>query len=239
MTKPMLGQPLAPRRAGRRVRCTAAALGLAGAFHAQAQVAPAALDCAPGASTTQLVLRTEAGTWQFRDTSGGPALAPAAAAADANGGWYTPGPDGATWIGNGANGQAATDYEFVRELAVGAGVDTSSLQVAYAFFADDSLLSLTVNGQNTGASGGTYFLATPTTGSYTMPAAAAGTYPIVATLRNTGGPYGLAMSLTFTARCRAMPIAAAVPVDAPWALAGLMAAIGALAGAAVRRRRRA
>ena len=218
-----------------RVACAVALWGAALATHAQ--VAPAALTCAAGASTTSLTLVTEPATWQVRDVTGTPtAWAPAAAASDPNSGWVAAS-GGSSWIGVGANGLPVADFEFLREVAVGASVDTSTLQLAYAFNVDNSLTSLTVNGATMGASGGSYNNA-PTSGTAAIPDGGAATYPIVARVHNAGGPYGLAMALTISARCRPVAAPAPVPANDPTALLALAGLVAAAGGFVAARRRR-
>ena len=207
----------------------AAALLAASGAHAQSAAVP--LDCSAGQTTASVTIVTDT-TWQ-QSTDGGTSWASAANAS--NGGWGAA-PTGSSWIGNGSSGPVTP--LFSRVLQLGAGVDlVVPLTVSATFLVDDTLGGLTVGGLATGISGGTYNGApTTATGSVTLPAA--GNYPIIATVNNTGGgAYGLAANLTITATCRAAP-PAAVPADAPWALGMLTGTIGLVAAAAVRRRRR-
>lgn len=206
----------------------AAALLAASGAHAQSAAVP--LDCSAGQTTASVTIFTDT-TWQ-QSTDGGTSWASAANAS--NGGWGAA-PTGSSWIGNGSSGPVTA--LFSRVLQLGAGVDpVVPLTVSATFLVDDTLGGLTVGGLATGISGGTYNGApTTATGSVTLPAA--GNYPIIASVTNTGGAYGLAASLTITATCRAAP-PAAVPADAPWALGMLTGTIGLVAAAAVRRRRR-
>ena len=206
----------------------AAALLAASGAHAQSAAVP--LDCSAGQTTASVTIVTDT-TWQ-QSTDGGTSWASAANAS--NSGWGTA-PTGSSWIGNGVGG-AATPL-FRRVLQLGAGVDPAMpLTVSATFLVDDTLGGLTVGGLATGISGGTYNGApTTATGSVTLPAA--GNHPIIASVTNAGGAYGLAASLTITATCRAAP-PAAVPADAPWALGMLTGMIGLVAAAVVRRRRR-
>ena len=205
----------------------AAALLAASGAHAQSA---AVLDCSAGQTTASVTIVTDT-TWQ-QSTDGGASWASAANAS--NGGWGAA-PTGSSWIGNGSSGPVTA--LFSRVLQLGAGVDPAMpLTVSATFLVDDTLGGLTVGGLATGISGGTYNGApTTATGSVTLPAA--GNYPIIASVTNTGGAYGLAANLTITATCRAAP-PAAVPADAPWALGMLTGMIGLVAAAAVRRRRR-
>ena len=207
----------------------AAALLAASGAHAQSAAVP--LDCSAGQTTASVTIVTDT-TWQ-QSTDGGTSWASAANAS--NGGWGAA-PTGSSWIGNGSSGPVTA--LFSRVLQLGAGVDpVVPLTVSATFLVDDTLGGLTVGGLATGISGGTYNGApTTATGSVTLPAA--GNYPIIASVTNTGGgAYGLAANLTITATCRAAP-PAAVPADAPWALGMLTGTIGLVAAAAVRRRRR-
>lgn len=206
----------------------AAALLAASGAHAQSA---AVLDCSAGQTTASVTIVTDT-TWQ-QSTDGGASWASAANAS--NGGWGAA-PTGSSWIGNGSSGPVTA--LFSRVLQLGAGVDpVVPLTVSATFLVDDTLGGLTVGGLATGISGGTYNGApTTATGSVTLPAA--GNYPIIASVTNTGGAYGLAANLTITATCRAAP-PAAVPADAPWALGMLTGMIGLVAAAAVRRRRHA
>lgn len=204
----------------------AAALLAASGAHAQSA---AVLDCSAGQTTASVTIGTGT-TWQ-QSTNGGTNWAAAATAS--NGGWGAA-PTGSSWIGNGSSGPVTA--LFSRALQLGAGVDpVMPLTVSAIFRTDDVLGSLTIGGLATGISGGTYNAATAASGSVTLPGA--GTYPIIATVNNNGGAYGLAANLTITATCRAAP-PAAVPADAPWALGMLTGTIGLVAAAAVRRRRR-
>ena len=205
----------------------AAALLAASGAHAQSA---AVLDCSAGQTTASVTIVTGT-TWQ-QSTDGGTSWASAANAS--NGGWGAA-PTGSSWIGDGSSGP--TTALFSRVLQLGAGVDPAMpLTVSATFLVDDTLGGLTIGGLATGISGGTYNGApTTATGSVTLPAA--GNYPIIASVTNTGGAYGLAANLTITATCRAAP-PAAVPADAPWALGMLTGMIGLVAAAVVRRRRR-
>ena len=207
----------------------AAALLAASGAHAQSAAVP--LDCSAGQTTASVTIVTDT-TWQ-QSTDGGTSWASAANAS--NGGWGAA-PTGSSWIGNGSSGPVTP--LFSRVLQLGAGVDlVVPLTVSATFLVDDTLGGLTVGGLATGISGGTYNGA-PTTASGSVTLPGAGTYPIIATVNNTGGgAYGLAANLTITATCRAAP-PAAVPADAPWALGMLTGTIGLVAAAAVRRRRR-
>ena len=206
------------------------AAALLAASGAHAQSAAVLLDCSAGQTTASVTIVTDT-TWQ-QSTDGGASWASAANAS--NGGWGAA-PTGSSWIGNGSSGPVTA--LFSRVLQLGAGVDpVVPLTVSATFLVDDTLGGLTVGGLATGISGGTYNGApTTATGSVTLPAA--GNYPIIASVTNTGGAYGLAANLTITATCRAAP-PAAVPADAPWALGMLTGMIGLVAAAAVRRRRR-
>lgn len=206
----------------------AAALLAASGAHAQSAAVP--LDCSAGQTTASVTIVTDT-TWQ-QSTDGGTSWASAANAS--NSGWGTA-PTGSSWIGNGSSGPVRPLFR--RMLQLGAGVDPAMpLTVSATFLVDDTLGGLTVGGLATGISGGTYNGApTTATGSVTLPAA--GNYPIIASVTNTGGAYGLAANLTITATCRAAP-PAAVPADAPWALGMLTGMIGLVAAAVVRRRRR-
>ena len=206
----------------------AAALLAASGAHAQSA---AVLDCSAGQTTASVTIVTDT-TWQ-QSTDGGTSWASAANAS--NGGWGAA-PTGSSWIGNGSSGPTTALFSSVLQL--GAGVDPAMpLTVSATFLVDDTLGGLTIGGLATGISGGTYNGApTTATGSVTLPAA--GNYPIIASVTNAGGAYGLAASLTITATCRAAP-PAAVPADAPWALGMLTGMIGLVAAAVVRRRRRA
>ena len=205
----------------------AAALLAASGAHAQSA---AVLDCSAGQTTASVTIVTGT-TWQ-QSTDGGTSWASAANAS--NGGWGAA-PTGSSWIGNGSSGPVTA--LFSRVLQLGAGVDPAMpLTVSATFLVDDTLGGLTIGGLATGISGGTYNGApTTATGSVTLPAA--GNHPIIASVTNAGGAYGLAASLTITATCRAAP-PAAVPADAPWALGMLTGMIGLVAAAVVRRRRR-
>ena len=205
----------------------AAALLAASGAHAQSA---AVLDCSAGQTTASVTIVTDT-TWQ-QSTDGGTSWASAANAS--NGGWGAA-PTGSSWIGNGSSGPVTA--LFSRVLQLGAGVDPAMpLTVSATFLVDDTLGGLTIGGLATGISGGTYNGApTTATGSVTLPAA--GNHPIIASVTNAGGAYGLAASLTITATCRAAP-PAAVPADAPWALGMLTGMIGLVAAAVVRRRRR-
>ena len=176
---------------------------------------------------------TPESTTSPRRVTGTPCWAHSAANAS-NGGWGTA-PTGSSWIGNGSSGPTTALFSSVLQL--GAGVDPAMpLTVSATFLVDDTLGGLTIGGLATGISGGTYNGApTTATGSVTLPGA--GNYPIIASVTNAGGAYGLAASLTITATCRAAP-PAAVPADAPWALGMLTGMIGLVAAAVVRRRRR-
>ena len=205
----------------------AAALLAASGAHAQSA---AVLDCSAGQTTASVTIVTDT-TWQ-QSTDGGTSWASAANAS--NGGWGAA-PTGSSWIGNGSSGPTTALFSSVLQL--GAGVDPAMpLTVSATFLVDDTLGGLTIGGLATGISGGTYNGApTTATGSVTLPAA--GNHPIIASVTNAGGAYGLAASLTITATCRAAP-PAAVPADAPWALGMLTGMIGLVAAAVVRRRRR-
>lgn len=205
----------------------AAALLAASGAHAQSA---AVLDCSAGQTTASVTIVTGT-TWQ-QSTDGGTSWASAANAS--NGGWGAA-PTGSSWIGNGSSGPTTALFSSVLQL--GAGVDPAMpLTVSATFLVDDTLGGLTIGGLATGISGGTYNGApTTATGSVTLPAA--GNHPIIASVTNAGGAYGLAASLTITATCRAAP-PAAVPADAPWALGMLTGMIGLVAAAVVRRRRR-
>ena len=206
----------------------AAALLAASGAHAQSAAVP--LDCSAGQTTASVTIVTDT-TWQ-QSTDGGTSWASAANAS--NGGWGAA-PTGSSWIGNGSSGPTTALFSSVLQL--GAGVDPAMpLTVSATFLVDDTLGGLTIGGLATGISGGTYNGApTTATGSVTLPAA--GNHPIIASVTNTGGAYGLAANLTITATCRAAP-PAAVPADAPWALGMLTGMIGLVAAAVVRRRRR-
>ena len=206
----------------------AAALLAASGAHAQSAAVP--LDCSAGQTTASVTIVTDT-TWQ-QSTDGGTSWASAANAS--NGGWGAA-PTGSSWIGNGSSGPTTALFSSVLQL--GAGVDPAMpLTVSATFLVDDTLGGLTIGGLATGISGGTYNGApTTATGSVTLPAA--GNHPIIASVTNAGGAYGLAANLTITATCRAAP-PAAVPADAPWALGMLTGMIGLVAAAVVRRRRR-
>ena len=206
----------------------AAALLAASGAHAQSAAVP--LDCSAGQTTASVTIVTDT-TWQ-QSTDGGTSWASAANAS--NGGWGAA-PTGSSWIGNGSSGPTTALFSSVLQL--GAGVDPAMpLTVSATFLVDDTLGGLTIGGLATGISGGIYNGApTTATGSVTLPAA--GNHPIIASVTNAGGAYGLAASLTITATCRAAP-PAAVPADAPWALGMLTGMIGLVAAAVVRRRRR-
>ena len=206
----------------------AAALLDASGAHAQSAAVP--LDCSAGQTTASVTIVTDT-TWQ-QSTDGGTSWASAANAS--NLGWGTA-PTGSSWIGNGSSGPTTALFSSVLQL--GAGVDPAMpLTVSATFLVDDTLGGLTIGGLATGISGGTYNGApTTATGSVTLPGA--GNYPIIASVTNAGGAYGLAANLTITATCRAAP-PAAVPADAPWALGMLTGMIGLVAAAVVRRRRR-
>lgn len=222
------------RKTPRGTRLASLAVGVTGLLIAsgvQAQSAsPVVLDCAAGQSTTSVTLGTDASWSQSND--GGTTWG---AAVVANNGGWSAAPSGSSWIGDGSNG--ASTYQFMRVLQLGAGVDTATpLTVNTTFLADDRLDSLTIGGVSAGASGGTYTgSGTSASASVTLPSA--GDYPIVAKITNTGGAYGLALSMTVTATCRAAT-PAAVPADAPWALGLLAGMIGVAAAALGRRRRR-
>ena len=205
----------------------AAALLAASGAHAQSA---AVLDCSAGQTTASVTIVTDT-TWQ-QSTDGGTSWASAANAS--NGGWGAA-PTGSSWIGNGSSGPVTPLFRRMLQLCT--QVDPAvPLTVSATFRTDDVLGSLTIGGLPTGISGGTYNGApTTATGSVTLPAA--GNYPIIASVTNAGGAYGLAASLTITATCRAAP-PAAVPADAPWALGMLTGMIGLVAAAVVRRRRR-
>ena len=207
------------------------AAALLAASGAHAQSAAVLLDCSAGQTTASVTIVTDT-TWQ-QSTDGGTSWASAANAS--NGGWGAA-PTGSSWIGNGAGGPTTALFSSVLQL--GAGVDPAMpLTVSATFLVDDTLGGLTIGGLATGISGGTYNGApTTATGSVTLPAA--GNHPIIASVTNAGGAYGLAANLTITATCRAAP-PAAVPADAPWALGMLTGMIGLVAAAVVRRRRRA
>ena len=209
----------------------AAALLAASGAHAQSAAVP--LDCSAGQTTASVTIATDT-SWQ-QSIDGGTSWAAAATAS--NGGWGAA-PTGSSWIGNGSSGPVTPLFR--RVLQLGAGVDpVVPLTVSATFRTDDVLGSLTIGGLPTGISGGTYNAATATTASGSVTLPGAGTYPIIATVNNTGGgAYGLAANLTITATCRAAP-PAAVPADAPWALGMLTGMIGLVAAAVVRRRRRA
>ena len=206
----------------------AAALLAASGAHAQSAAVP--LDCSAGQTTASVTIVTDT-TWQ-QSTDGGTSWASAANAS--NGGWGAA-PTGSSWIGNGSSGPTTALFSSVLQL--GAGVDPAMpLTVSATFLVAATLGGLTIGGLATGISGGTYNGApTTATGSVTLPAA--GNHPIIASVTNAGGAYGLAASLTITATCRAAP-PAAVPADAPWALGMLTGMIGLVAAAVVRRRRR-
>ena len=206
----------------------AAALLAASGAHAQSA---AVLDCSAGQTTASVTIVTDT-TWQ-QSIDGGTSWAAAATAS--NGGWGAA-PTGSSWIGNGSSGPVTPLFR--RVLQLGAGVDpVVPLTVSATFRTDDVLGSLTIGGLPTGISGGTYNAATATTASGSVTLPGAGTYPIIATVNNTGGgAYGLAANLTITATCRAAP-PAAVPADAPWAL-GLLAGMIGVAAAGLGRRRR-
>ena len=208
----------------------AAALLAASGAHAQSAAVP--LDCSAGQTTASVTIATDT-SWQ-QSIDGGTSWAAAATAS--NGGWGAA-PTGSSWIGNGSSGPVTPLFR--RVLQLGAGVDpVVPLTVSATFRTDDVLGSLTIGGLPTGISGGTYNAATATTASGSVTLPGAGTYPIIATVNNTGGgAYGLAANLTITATCRAAP-PAAVPADAPWALGMLTGMIGLVAAAVVRRRRR-
>lgn len=200
---------------------------------AQAQSNAVLLDCGTGQSTASVTIGTDA-SWS-RSSDGGSTWAPAAITFDVNGSWSTA-LTGSSWIGNGAGGQPASAQQFLRTLQLGSGVDTSvPLTVSSSFLVDDSLTGLTIGGLSTGISGGTY-TGVPTNASGTVSLPSAGDYPLVALVNNSGGGYGVAMSLTITGTCRATPVAA-VPADAPWALGTLTGLIALLATLAARRRR--
>ena len=206
----------------------AAALLAASGAHAQSAAVP--LDCSPGQTTASVTIPTDT-SWQ-QSIDGGTSWAAAATAS--NGGWGAA-PTGSSWIGNGSSGPVTPLFR--RMLQLGTGVDpVVPLTVSATFRVDDVLGSLTIGGLPTGISGGAFNAVKAASGSVTLPGA--GTYPITATVNNTGsGAYGLAANLTITATCRAAT-PAAVPADAPWALGMLTGMIGLVAAAVVRRRRR-
>ena len=206
----------------------AAALLAASGAHAQIVAVP--LECSAGQRTASVTIATDT-TWQ-QSTDGGTHWAAAATAS--NSGWGTA-PTGSSWIGDGSSGPTTALFSSVLQL--GAGVDPAMpLTVSATFLVDDRLGSLTIGGLATGINGGTYNGAgTTATDSVTLPGV--GNYPIIASVTNAGGAYGLAANLTITATCRAAP-PAAVPADAPWALGMLTGMIGLVAAAVVRRRRR-
>lgn len=208
-----------------------AALLLASGVQAQS-TSPVVLDCSAGQSTASVTFGTDASWSQSND--GGTTWASAVTAT--NSGWSAA-PSSSDWIGNGTNGLPASTHQFLRVLQLGAGVDTATpLIVATTFRVDNALNSVTVGGQSVaGASGGTYNgVETTASDSVTLPIT--GSYPVIAEITNTGGPYGLALSMTVTATCRAAT-PAAVPADAPWAL-GLLAGMIGVAAAGLGRRRR-
>ena len=190
-----------------------------------------ALNCSAGQTTASVTINTDADWTQSND--GGTTWVPANTAG--NSGWGAA-PTGSNWIGNGTNGLPASAHQFLRVLQLGAGVDPAvPLTVDANFLADDTRNGLTVGGLSTGVSGGTYGAPTAAAGAVTLPSA--GDYPVLASVTNTGGAYGVAMSMTVTATCRAAP-PAPVPADAPWALGMLTGLIGLAAAAVASRRRR-
>lgn len=162
------------------------------------------------------------------------------AATASNGSWRG---DAGTWIGDGGASGAAVNGNWTYRVAVVASdpsIDLASASITYRYRSDNATLSADLNGTALPVTTAAYNDASPGLGGpVTVPLAAGNNYLSVVS-RNDGGPYGLAMQATLTFNCQpvARQSAAAVPMDAPWALIGLGGLLAAGAAAATRRRRR-
>jgi len=177
-------------------------------------------------------LSTAAGTWE---TSGDGGAWTPAVAYFLGAPWIQTPP--ATWIGANTGPNFTNVAYRVRVDASNPYVDLASATVTYNYRVDNQVVGASFNATPLTFDGTTFNSATP----YTLPA------PLAVTLTrnasnllnfnttNAGNPWGFVANVTLTYNC-ALPAAAPVPVDAPWALitlGGLM-----LAGVAAARRRK-
>ena len=212
-----------------------------------AQAAPSvSLACpTPTATGVRQDISTQTGLWtELRPGDPGQYSANTAT----NGGWVSD-LAGAAWLGNGAYVLGGGDYTFILPiLANDPNIDLNSVSITYAYRADDTMLSADLAGTPlavdlTNATG-TYNSASPATGGPTSTPLLAGRNELSVRIHNNGSganPYGLIMQATLTYNCRIAPTAAAtaVPVDAPWALAGMGALLAASVAMSKRRRKSA
>ncbi len=195
------------------------------------------LTCPTPTSTGNSVTQNTAATiWGINVDGGG--VNPAVLYDHGSPSW-SDGPAGRSgWIGAVAGPSALVVAYTLTVDASDPNIVPGSGQITYSYNVDNTVTAVDWNGAALTAGAASY-----TGAPYVLPAplpvtlAAANT--LTFTTSNAGNPYGLNAVVTLTYDCAALPAPAAatpVPVDNPWALAALAAALG-VAGAGLARRR--
>lgn len=224
-------QALSRTRPAWRYVAGAALLSLAHATaFAQSAPAPLVLACPTPASTgVSADLSTAAGSWEIQ--APGSSTWATAGSITPHTAWHTV--TGSSWIGNPSSGVTG-NYSFRRQIdASDPNIDPASVRVSYSYLSDNRMDSANLGGPLTVSPVG--FTGTP--GSATNQTATltpdANNY-LTFVAYNSEGPFGITANVNLTFNCRDVtPVA--VPVNAPWALAGLGGLLMLVAG--LRRRR--
>ncbi|MFT3778739.1 MAG: hypothetical protein QM772_10795 [Ottowia sp.] len=215
-----------------------AALALASGTSALAQSAPTGitLTCSAPTSTNVVTLDTAADTWGV--ATGSPPGTPTAAVAYYHGSAWVNAP--ATWIGADNAGNPTSVTYTLTVNVTDPNIDLTSAQIDYSYRVDNYVAGITWNTTALDYDASTtYSSSTPAAYSGISVPLVSGANTLSFTTTNQADPYGLNAAITLAYNC-APPVASsvsAVPMDSPWALAALAAALGA-AGAGLARRRK-
>ena len=193
----------------------------------------------PTATGVTANLSTAATVWETQ-APGASTWSGAATASNTN--WL--GVPGAAWIGDGVSG-AFGDWKYRLQITANdPNIDLASASVTFNYRADNEMLSASLAGTPLPVLPSVTFNTTPLPAPQpaTSTPLAAGINDLMVIANNAGStnnPYGLIMQATLTYNCRIAPTAAAtaVPVDAPWALAGMGALLAASVAMSKRRRK--
>ncbi|MFT4196248.1 hypothetical protein, partial [Ottowia sp.] len=211
-------------------------LALAGSPLALAQTAPTGvtLTCSAPTSTNVFTLDTAAGTWGV--ATGSPPGTPTAAVAYYHGSAWVNAP--ATWIGADNAGDPTSVTYTLTVNVTDPNIDLTSAQIDYSYRVDNNVAGITWNTTALDYDASTtYSSSTPAAYSGVSVPLVSGANTLSFTTTNQGDPYGLNAAITLAYNCAPTVASSvsAVPMDNPWALAAVAAALGA-AGAGLARR---
>lgn len=214
-----------------------AAVALASSAPALAQETPAptgiTLTCSAPRSSNTVTQNTAATIWGVDIGTG---VTPATT--ESNGGWSA-GP--ATWIGGSATVGGLDPTAVTYTLAVNVSdpnIVLSSAQISYSYLVDNHVDGITWNGTALPYNDATSYNTAAASYSGNPVTLVSGTNTLAFSTTNAGNPYGLNAAVTLTYDCAPPVVPTSVPVDNPWALAALVAALG-VAGAGFARHRKA